>query len=447
MAPRADAAAPPTGETGIITARSLALHRSPSEESPVVLYLASGTRVTVLGHSPGWLKVAQMTQIGYIRNQAASIALIRTSADEMNSPESARQEIERFQAEIRRRETDLRRYAASETNALTQLDALERALHRTRREVSALQSQIGDLEQNLAATAERIQTLRERINATEGYAAHRLVALYKLSWLGKMQLLAPAGSLHDFFQRKTALERILAHDETVWNALQRARAELETLSDSLRKQKATQLALKGTYDRQLTLLAQEKTERSALLKEIRGKKRLELAAIDTLKQSAQTLEAALQSLVPTAPPLASDDAQAGKPFSALKGLIKMPVRGKIVSFFGPYKNAKFNVTNFRSGIEIRTEPGEPIRAVYAGRVLYASWFRGYGNMVIIDHGDSYYSIYGHIEELFKSKGQMAAADEVIATAGDSGALNGPGLYFEIRYHGKPLNPAEWIKSS
>ncbi len=123
----------------------------------------------------------------------------------------------------------------------------------------------------------------------------------------------------------------------------------------------------------------------------------------------------------------------------------MPVNGKIVQFFGSYTNTEFNLINFRSGINIRAERGEPISAVYKGRTLYASWFKGYGNMIIIDHGSNHYTVYAHVEELFKQKGDRVETGEVIATVGDTGSIYGSRLYFEVRYHGKPMDPLLWIK--
>lgn len=125
----------------------------------------------------------------------------------------------------------------------------------------------------------------------------------------------------------------------------------------------------------------------------------------------------------------------------------MPVKGKIVSLFGKFKNIQYKVLNFRSGIEIQTERGEPIQAVYAGKILYADWFKGYGNMIIIDHGENYYTVYAHIEEAFKTAGDVVEAGEVMATVGDTGSITGPKLYFEVRHHGKPLDPMQWLEKS
>lgn len=134
-----------------------------------------------------------------------------------------------------------------------------------------------------------------------------------------------------------------------------------------------------------------------------------------------------------------------KPFSDFKGLLNMPVEGNIINLFGPYRNTQFNVTNFRNGIDIKTDKGEPVRAVYTGRIMYASWFKGYGNMMIIDHGAHYYTVYAHMEEMFKSTGDWVDNGDVIATVGDTGSMSGARLYFEIRHHGKPVDPVKWLK--
>jgi septal ring factor EnvC (AmiA/AmiB activator) len=137
--------------------------------------------------------------------------------------------------------------------------------------------------------------------------------------------------------------------------------------------------------------------------------------------------------------------RSAKPFSDSKGLLLPPVKGKIVALYGPFRHPQLNVQAFRSGIEIAADRGEPVQAVYSGTIIYASWFKGYGNVLIIDHGSNFYTVYAHLEDVFKSIDNPVEAGEVVATVGDSGALGTPGLYFELRHHGKPLDPKEWLK--
>jgi murein DD-endopeptidase MepM/ murein hydrolase activator NlpD len=252
--------------------------------------------------------------------------------------------------------------------------------------------------------------------------------------------------MFEFFANKRALEQILTHDEIVIAQLSRDKAELQALLEKLVDQKNAKQAATADLSSRIEAMKARQAEREELLTEIRGKKSLQLAALESLKASTRALDQTLDAFK-TEPPAeaAALPIPAEKPFSALKGLLMMPVKGKIVSFFGHYKDPKFNVTNFQSGINISADRGEPIRAVYSGRTLYSSWFKGFGNMIIIDHGDHYYSVYAHLEEQFKSKGDPVEAGEVIATVGDTGSLTGAGLHFEIRHHGKPMNPLGWIK--
>ncbi|MCD4786648.1 MAG: M23 family metallopeptidase, partial [Desulfobacterales bacterium] len=169
-------------------------------------------------------------------------------------------------------------------------------------------------------------------------------------------------------------------------------------------------------------------------------------AIESLKNSANELDQTMKALSIEFKQFKQVEKIKTKDFTSFKGLLNMPVKGKIISFFGPYKNTKFNVKNFRSGIDIKADRGEPIHAVCDGLIIYSSWFKGYGNMIVIAHGKNYYSVYAHIEELFKTKGDKVEKDEVVATVGDTGSMVGSGLYFELRHHGKPMNPLEWLNS-
>ena len=202
-----------------------------------------------------------------------------------------------------------------------------------------------------------------------------------------------------------------------------------------------------------------------MLSKIQGKESLQNDLIKGLQASAKELDATITNLGLAAPTPAAEPeprpATATPPkavtppapkavatqqaFNQLKGLLNLPVSGKIVSSYGHYRNVEFNVMNCRSGVLIRADRGEPIHAVANGTTLFADWFKGYGNMLIIDHGHSYCTLYAHMEELFKKKGDTVESGEVIATVGDSGTLSGPGLYFEVRHHGKPEDPLQWLK--
>ena len=291
--------------------------------------------------------------------------------------------------------------------------------------------------------------LEKEIETGQAYAAQRLVALYKLNWIGRVQLLATAGSFFDFVNRRYSLKRILSQDEAVLEKLRQDQMALESLLEQLNASRAEKRATEITLTRRISDLDAEQLRRTALLKRIRSEKKLKRAALLALKQAAKDLDSTIENLKPASVNTSSVtpgdlDDRSAQNFEALKGLLSWPVKGRIVSFYGPYRDEKTDVVNFQSGINIKAERGEPIRAVTGGYTIFSSWFKGFGNMLIVDHGNHYYTVYAHLEEMFKVKGDRVEKNEVIATVGDSGSLAGPGLHFEIRHHGKPVDPLDWI---
>jgi len=444
-----------SSEIGVIMVDLLNVRTQPDTKSPSLMLIPKGTKVRVLEYHNAWLKIMVKDQVGYIRHLKRYVHIITENVSKI--PEEAANtanDIKRFQKEARnidqkieKKTSELLRFTRRETAIVNSLNDIDLTIDQARKNASSLKSELGDLEKEILKTKNDSDNLQKKIQTSENYAALRLVAIYKLSWLGKIYVLASAQSVYDLFQRKKALEYVMAYDENLWKNLMDSKMRLRQLLSDLNEKKAQKLDVESAYKKQIEAMTREREKRSKILDDIRRKRSLKLAAIESLKQAASDLDQTINALksefnrVEPRPKISSKD------FSELKGLLNMPVKGKIISFFGPHRNKKYNVVNFQSGIEIKADRGEPIRAVYGGRVLYAKWFKGYGNMIIIDHGDNYYTIYAHAQELFASQGKTVEKGEVVATVGDTGSMIGPSLHFEIRHHGTPVDPLEWIKKA
>jgi len=129
-------------------------------------------------------------------------------------------------------------------------------------------------------------------------------------------------------------------------------------------------------------------------------------------------------------------------FSALRGRLSLPVRGELIGRFGAPRGAAGTEAK---GVFIRAPEGQPVRAIARGQVVYADWMRGFGNLLIVDHGEAYLSIYANNESLLKQVGQSVAIGEPIATTGASGGNEETGLYFELRHLGRAFDPLRWVK--
>ena len=411
-------------------------------------------------HLKRWIGMTALTPASIAVARCLSAALIlcltgalggadaqspKSSAGERGAIETLHEEADALRQDILQQEAELDRVARDEGDIAGALEASGLSLQRHRRRAAALKAELAELEQNIASTAAMVEDLSRRIRAGEAAMSGRLVALYKVSSLGTAQLLASADSVAEFVQRRKALGQILAQDELARETLMGQQAELEELRAILERQQAEKRTRAGEHERQLASAGREKVNREQLLAQIRTRKELQLAAIDTLKQSARALDEQIESLGRRAVSGADGGYRPAKPFSDSKGLLLPPVKGKIISLYGPFRHPQLNVQAFRSGIEIAADRGEPVQAVHSGKIIYASWFKGYGNVLIIDHGSNFYTVYAHLEDVFKSVDNPVEAGEVVATVGDSGALGTPGLYFELRHHGKPLDPKEWLK--
>jgi murein hydrolase activator len=440
-------------ELGTVLVSKLNVRAGPGRQFPVLTQLSKGAQVRIAGRENGWLKINQEGSTGYILDQGALVQVAMTAAapDPASLPglpelkeaglaaEDVRKQFEASKAELAATEHREREVIKSLNAAQEELDLARKQVREAEAALAELRTEIERIEQDCA-------DLAKEIDVNEAYASQRLVALYKLNWVGRIEVLATAESFFDVVSRQAALSRILNHDEALLEKLHKEQRTQEILLEQLNARQSEKRSLELTLTARIAQLKTEHDRRGTLLEKVRTQKSLAHLAMLDLQTAAHQLDSALQ-LLQTAPENKAQTAfaAAASPFDAYKGLLNWPVKGKILTFFGPSRDEKYNVTHFKSGINIQAERGEPIRAVSNGYTVFANWFKGFGNMLIIDHGDHYYTVYAHLEEIFKDRGDQVEKDEVIATVGDSGSLVGPALHFEVRHHGKPMDPLQWIK--
>ena len=137
--------------------------------------------------------------------------------------------------------------------------------------------------------------------------------------------------------------------------------------------------------------------------------------------------------------------RSGTGFASLRGRLAWPADGRVVGEYGAQVHPRFGTKTFRNGIDIDVAEGTSITAVAPGHVLYTGWFRGYGNLIIVDHGGEYYTLYAHASNIRVAEGDEIKQGQAIGTVGDTGSLQGPRLYFEVRHGGRPQDPAQWLR--
>ena len=354
-----------------------------------------------------------------------------------------------------------------EASLLAELEAIDRRLTEKRRQIAALDARIQTAQNEIAGLKKDIARLENRRTGQEEALGRRLGALYKLQVEGGVLPVLLSGD--DPLTRATRLRhlttlatvdaRLIREYRVVSEGLAERKVTLESRQKELGVLRAGAEAGRAEADREgvkrLVVLARVKDERAyhdRMVGELsEAAKRLE-AFVRELQEKQRRLaeqqerQRRLAKAVPpvrnrTAPP---DDGAPRTGFAGLRGRLHWPVEGRVVGEYGAQIHPRFGTKTFRNGIDIDVAQGTSIVAVYPGRVLYTGWFRGYGNMIIVDHGGSYYTLYAHVSEVKVKEGDEIAQGQTIGTVGDTGSLQGPRLYFEVRHEGKAQDPAQWL---
>ena len=346
---------------------------------------------------------------------------------------------------LRARIADLRRALDS---VRSQQDAVRTELRTLERRIGSLVHSLKDLSAQLAERTSRLQRLRaERGQHSRELATQRSLlssqvrAAYAVGRQEYLKLLlnqedpAAAGRVftyYDYFNRARS-QRIAAVSETlqklqaVERAIEQETSQLTRLRD---RQQGDKAELEQAHSARAAVMAK-------LDREIRTGDQ-ELARLLENERELEKVIAAINEVLADVPV----ELERGPNFAASRGQLTWPTRGAVDQLFGTRREKSRVIWN---GVIINANEGHEVRAVSRGRVAFADWLRGYGLLMIIDHGNGYMTLYGHAQSLFKEAGDWVETDELIATVGRSGGRASAGLYFEIRHNGKPVNPVQWCR--
>ncbi len=307
------------------------------------------------------------------------------------------------------------------------LRGIDRGLSKKDGEIEGLEEETKRLKGDLVSGKKKVRSRIRRM-----YKEGRLVSLKVIFSATDHVDLLKRYHYMEWLQRRD-LEVIEGYEATLTafavktNRLEQARKEMWKAKNEVtglmreieghRRQKEgllTRVRLeRSSYEKVISELEEEAKELQSLIKELEARKSKETASLGFAKQ---------------------------------KGRLSWPVSGKITSSFGRQKHAKFDTYIFKKGVEIGSFEGDNIKAVYKGTVVYAGWFRGYGQLIILDHGDNYFSLYAHAERLLVTVGERVKNKQIIGEIGDTGLSNGDDLYFEIRHGTNPIDPILWLKN-
>ena len=331
--------------------------------------------------------------------------------------------------------------AGREATLLGQLAAAERDVDVETRALRAAQAKLHAAELRVSAAERKSREADGVARGALERAAPRLVARYRLGREGYLRFLLAAQSITELFRRQRLFDAVLladldllarlrAHSEVAKAARNELAAVRDEVASAAAGEAKKRAALEARASAQRSLLASTQEDRAAREQAVRE-----------LEEAARALNSEVRALQEK--PAAASATE--EPLAKLRGKLLFPLEsGTIEARFGRAVDERFNTVTVRRGIDVRCEAGTEVRAIHAGKIVHAGWFHGYGNLLIVDHGDGYFSLMAHLGTLARASGDEVRRGDVVGTVGDSGSLKGAYLYFELRQGQTPLDPELWL---
>jgi septal ring factor EnvC (AmiA/AmiB activator) len=328
-----------------------------------------------------------------------------------------------------------------EKSILSRIENIDKNIKTKEKELKQYDRQISESQSRIMALSKDISLLEGKLDISKKYLANRARDIYTQQYVDSALILLTANDYQELITKSKYLSLLAYQDSKV---IKKYRVEINDIDFKKQSMEILQNKLKTnkkiSKDKKSDLET-DRIKKDRLLATVRSKRSMYEKTIKELEASSKKLREMMKRLEKQQIP----KSVTGKGFTASRGHLPWPVNGKVLIPYGNYKDPKFNLTVFKNGIEIKAGNGEKPRAVAGGRVVYSDWFKGYGLLLIINHGKGYHSLYGNLTETFHKAGDIINKGAVIGVTGKSRLLNVPALYFEIRYKGKPINPMKWLK--
>lgn len=329
-----------------------------------------------------------------------------------------------------------------ESTFLSELDRIGFHKNLIRKEISLYTMQLGNTNRELSSIQRRIPQLKSKLDDEKESTEKILVAMYKFGKVNPFQFMLQAKDMGTLVSESKNLTLLVQYQNKVISSYVDT---LSLLKDSEReleeKKKESSNLIWKTKKKRQELDVQERRQK-AFIKDIKENKKMHLQALEELNERAQQLQLLIEKLL-------KDEISFPitiVPLYEQRGKLPWPLEGAVVSTFGRQVHPQFRTVTFNNGIEISPQKNQAVvKAIHPGKVVFSDYFKGYGNLLIIDHGIRYLSFYGHCADFLVKMGDLVKTGQPIAIVGDTGSLKGVTLYFEIRSKAKPVDPLKWLR--
>jgi murein hydrolase activator len=370
----------------------------------------------------------------------------------INSTHALQQEeLDNLRKHISVLQKELEKTSESQSEATDELRESERAISNSKRKLAELSLQHRAADQTLEKLKQQAQQLETNIQNQQAMLSK---LLYQQYLGGKQEYFKLLLNNHDPDQaaREMRYYEYITRSRSTWlNMLRVNLAQLNEVVQQTQQKSGEITALQAEENAQQKILEKDRLARQQVISQFAQQLKQQRHEIGRLQRDENRLSQLIAKLSKMLTRQKDkgvfnndklpDNRFDGKPFEQLKGKLTLPVMGEVVNKFG---SARPDSTVLWRGLMLRAANGQPVKSVAAGRVVFADWLRGFGNLLIIDHGKGYMSLYGNNETLYKQAGDVLRGGDTVAAVGNSGGNEDSGVYFELRHRGEPIDPLKWI---
>lgn len=378
--------------------------------------------------------------------------------------DAQKKKIERVLEGIKGHSSKVESSEKKETSLLDQLEALEEQIDTEGKKLTHLKQKMEIQEQLTRRKKQEMEKILAQKNTLQKHTENRLVAYYRTGDIGHMNVIFSASSLPDLVSFRESYHLMLRHDQQVIHSYKDKIEELEKSRAAHEEEKRKLNESIAKVEDQQRILADTKVERQHLLKRVVTEKKLYQQAIGEMKTAAASLTDTLKNLEKQRSEAKQEKERQFikdfplkafkkrrplhlRGFAGKKGILPAPASGSVVRYFGEESKGRFGIPSVSKGISIKTKPGSDIKAIYPGKIVYAGLLRGYGKLIIIDHGNHYFTLTSDVGNITKKNNEPVVQGERIATSSlHSGNLN-QGFSFEVRLNTEPQDPLQWLDLS
>jgi septal ring factor EnvC (AmiA/AmiB activator) len=358
--------------------------------------------------------------------------------EEMRQTERELQQIRKELEEQRQAAAEI---AGREQNLMAEVERINEEIRTNRELLNKLEQQKNVMIMDLEATNRDLMVAQASFDLASDMLGKRLRAIYKFGRGQVLEVFFTSKTFADLAKRIYYLSLVAAHDRDLMAEFEERVETRRVLKEHIETKKARLEQVEGEVTEETRRLELKREERDALVAQLKEKRYYYENLTRQLEEASRNLENLLVELEAK-----REEARlrAGSAFEVRMGRLMWPCQGEVISHFGVETHPRFGTIIRNNGMDIKTIPGSKIRAIAAGTVSFAGALSGFGNCIIISHGEGFYSLYGHLESLVVAAGYEIGEGEAIGIIGETSTPEGAVLHLEIRRGKKRLDPAEWL---